>query len=111
MEKRRSHVIEKLQKNYSETSWLVDRYKFGHLMPCTSEELKSIGYPSKNANIALVANVNTSVESIPNPVSSVVLPNLTQMVPFKPKQNPGKLYYQFFIMKSHLLTFVLQSII
>ncbi|KAF7493188.1 Cleavage stimulation factor subunit 3 [Sarcoptes scabiei] len=96
VEKRRSLVIEKLQKNHSESSWLVDRYKFLHLTPCSPSELKSIGYYSnlQYHNDHLLIN---SIELDPNKStnglnstyhSSIAMPNLLQMVPFKPKQNP-----------------------
>ncbi|KAH9415072.1 Cleavage stimulation factor subunit 3 [Dermatophagoides pteronyssinus] len=122
VEKRRSNVIEKLQqqqqRNHSETAWLVDRYKFLHLMPCSQEELKSIGYFNINPSAAslssssLSSSSSTIKESMVNghqskmsmsndrtsinqrhnsqhsKQSSIPVPNLTQMVPFKPVQNP-----------------------
>ncbi|KAI2808562.1 Cleavage stimulation factor subunit 3 [Blomia tropicalis] len=90
VEKRRLNVIEKLQKSYSETSWLVDRYRFGYLMPCTPEELKSIGYTFSNGTNVPRFNLHNNGESSlsSNQTPTICMPNLTQMVPFKPKQNP-----------------------
>lgn len=105
VEKRRSAVIEKLQKNNSETSWLVDRYKFLHLMPCTAEELKSIGYTNNNTNSHHFIHSNDSSANLQTKISNenntskskIPLPNLTQLVPFKPMQNPG-LVSKFFVV-------------
>ncbi|KAH9493981.1 Cleavage stimulation factor subunit 3 [Dermatophagoides farinae] len=119
VEKRRLNVIEKLQqqqKNHSETAWLVDRYKFLHLMPCTQEELKSIGYFNINPSAASSSLSSSSTSAISESLvnghsmkmsmdidrsskshrhnlknstkSSIPVPNLSQMVPFKPVQNP-----------------------
>lgn len=123
VEKRRSAVIDKLQRAASETSWIVDRYKFGSLMPCSAEELKSIGYVVEGSGGGRGSHINSgsggsgggggagsagknatggasgagngalgaasSLECPPAaPKARVFLPNLTQMVPFKPVQSP-----------------------
>lgn len=62
-------------------------------MPCSNEELKSIGYSSKmNSNPSLQTMAIPSGRSIVGKKPKTFLPNLTQMVPFKPKQNPGIFY-------------------
>ena len=90
VEKRRALVIEKLQKSYSETPWLVDRYKFFQLMPCNERELRSIGYFNKLPSSDSSQNSeNCSGCITADSKPSLPMPNLTQMVPFKPTQNPG----------------------
>lgn len=71
-----------------ETAQLVDRYKFLDLYPCTSMELKSIGYME-------VSNVGrNNSNSLPRSqdteevIAALPRPDISQMIPFKPKVNP-----------------------
>ncbi|XP_054160446.1 cleavage stimulation factor subunit 3-like [Oppia nitens] len=90
VEKRRALAIEKLNKQTSETAWLVDRYKFQNLLPCSQTELKSIGYVVKqnqqNPFTPVVANVVSN--NVPSTLTTYPKPDFSQMVPYKPKQNP-----------------------
>jgi len=57
-----SHILLKL-KEYEgkETAQLVDRYKFLDLYPCTSTELKSIGYAEvRSPHVFVSFNEKTS---------------------------------------------------
>ncbi|XP_043658822.1 protein suppressor of forked [Drosophila teissieri] len=98
VERRRSAVFENL-KEYEgkETAQLVDRYKFLDLYPCTSTELKSIGY-AENVGIILnkvgggvqsqsAGEVDTDSEAAP----PLPRPDFSQMIPFKPRPcaHPG----------------------
>uniref|UniRef100_A0A1B0FMU5 Suppressor of forked domain-containing protein n=1 Tax=Glossina morsitans morsitans TaxID=37546 RepID=A0A1B0FMU5_GLOMM len=95
VERRRSAILENL-KEYEgkETAQLVDRYKFLDLYPCTSLELKSIGYienvgimTSKSAAGTPAAKEEPEVE----PTVQLPRPDFSQMIPYKPKTNapPG----------------------
>ncbi len=106
VEKRRAQAIERINKMTSETAWLVDRYKFQDLLPCSATELRSIGYVVKhqhhNPFAPTVANVVSA--TIPSTLSTYPKPDFQQMVPFKPKTNPSKKYSQtiFAINKKYL---------
>lgn len=92
VERRRSAILENL-KDYEgkETAQLVDRYKFLDLFPCTSTELKSIGY---NETIIITGNSKTNQQVQEEQETQTVLPrpDFSQMIPFKPKANsyPGE---------------------
>lgn len=66
-----------------ETAQLVDRYKFLDLFPCESIELRSIGYSDTTG---LVTNKKDFIED-EQVVKPLPRPDLTQMIPFKPKAN------------------------
>lgn len=89
VERRRSAVLENLQEyEGKETAQLVDRYKFLDLYPCSSIELKSIGYNEANGVIT-----GKMVSSIPSDLADEQIVNLprpdfSQMIAFKPKSNP-----------------------
>lgn len=99
VEKRR---LEAFKKEYDQktTCLLVDRYRFLDLFPCTPEELKSIGYKDSRARPALAgvpAATPSTSESTSNqqnddsdPLIGIGLPvpDLSQMLPFKPRVNP-----------------------
>ncbi|XP_043949092.1 protein suppressor of forked isoform X1 [Drosophila biarmipes] len=98
VERRRSAIFENL-KEYEgkETAQLVDRYKFLDLYPCTSTELKSIGY-AENVGIILnkvgggVQTQNTGeVETDSEAATPLPRPDFSQMIPFKPRPcaHPG----------------------
>ncbi|XP_032581084.1 protein suppressor of forked [Drosophila sechellia] len=98
VERRRSPVFENL-KEYEgkETAQLVDRYKFLDLYPCTSTELKSIGY-AENVGIILnkvgggAQSQNTGeVETDSEATPPLPRPDFSQMIPFKPRPcaHPG----------------------
>ncbi|EDW00078.1 GH12049 [Drosophila grimshawi] len=101
VERRRSAVFENL-KEYEgkETAQLVDRYKFLDMYPCTSTELKSIGYAE---NVGIILNKTIGVGSGANSHNSgdadgdgeatqpLPRPDFSQMIPFKPRScaHPG----------------------
>lgn len=90
VERRRSAVLEKLKEfEGKETAQLVDRYKFLDLYPCTSTELKSIGYTEK---ITLKSGTQLPQQENDESTPVVPRPDFAQMVPFKPKANyyPGE---------------------
>lgn len=94
-----------------ETAQLVDRYKFLDLYPCTSVELKSIGYSDvssfptrptvivpgckkliKSFSIHLqqtgLFTPKTSTVENEEIVCQLPRPDFSQMIPYKPKSNP-----------------------
>ncbi|XP_039254764.1 cleavage stimulation factor subunit 3-like isoform X1 [Styela clava] len=98
VEKRR---LEAFKKEYDgkTTCLLVDRYRFLDLFPCTPEELKSIGY--KDSRARPVVGVPAAVPSISEASTSQLkeenepqigvglpMPDLTQMLPYRPRVNP-----------------------
>ncbi|XP_037935570.1 protein suppressor of forked [Teleopsis dalmanni] len=91
VERRRSAILENL-KEYEgkETAQLVDRYKFLDLYPCTSIELKSIGYTENvgiMTNKSLTSSANKSDEPDVEQIKDLPKPDIAQMIPFKPKLN------------------------
>ncbi|XP_012271030.1 protein suppressor of forked isoform X2 [Orussus abietinus] len=92
VEKRRSAVLEKIKEfEGKETAQLVDRYKFLDLYPCTAMELRSIGY----MEVASVVRNTAALPRAPDPeeaMASLPRPDLSQMIPYKPKVNalPGE---------------------
>lgn len=93
VERRRSAVLENLQEyEGKETAQLVDRYKFLDLYPCTSIELKSIGYTETNGIISGKAVTVPQTETVDEQVVNLPRPDFSQMIPFKPKSNafPGE---------------------
>ncbi|XP_016978138.1 protein suppressor of forked [Drosophila rhopaloa] len=98
VERRRSAIFENL-KEYEgkETAQLVDRYKFLDLYPCTSTELKSIGYAE---NVGIILNKvgggvqsqnNGEAEADSEATQPLPRPDFSQMIPFKPRPcaHPG----------------------
>lgn len=106
VEKRRAAVMNKALKVTSETLFVVDRYKFQDLLPCSPTELKSIGYSLKGsgANGLSIAsplstmgmsgspptNANSNSSTETPTTSNRVNPDLDQMIPFKPTMTSGK---------------------
>uniref|UniRef100_A0A914E9A4 Suppressor of forked domain-containing protein n=1 Tax=Acrobeloides nanus TaxID=290746 RepID=A0A914E9A4_9BILA len=94
---------------------LIDRYKFGNLVPCTQEQLKFMGYNKSIRPIAGSAAPSGPTPSIPqgrtpmiaNGPSAVMggqnglslemsgypRPDTNQMLPFKPKLRPAFSYH------------------
>lgn len=89
-----------------ETAQLVDRYKFLDLYPCSTVELKSIGYSDVSGFCGIKFDSNSipltnlfrfqskgiiSNKSQPTDVdegaSKLPKPDFSQMVPYKPKAN------------------------
>uniref|UniRef100_A0A182W069 Suppressor of forked domain-containing protein n=1 Tax=Anopheles minimus TaxID=112268 RepID=A0A182W069_9DIPT len=95
VERRRSAVLEKLKEfEGKETAQLVDRYKFLDLYPCSSSELKSIGY-SETRGMLSVTGVKPPAAPAPEQPEQpqqTARHDFTQMIPYKPKQNafPGE---------------------
>jgi cleavage stimulation factor subunit 3 len=95
VEKRRAAAVQKSNESRTPTSWLVDRYKFMDLMPCTPAELKSIGYEVKAlssgsgitngfSNSNNRSNGDASIRSSDSPKKKAIKPDVRQMIPFKP---------------------------
>ncbi|XP_057319441.1 protein suppressor of forked [Microplitis mediator] len=93
VEKRRSAVLEKLKEfEGKETAQLVDRYKFFDLYPCSPMELKSIGYHSGNLGRSNIGGSLQRTADNEEVIAALPRPDLSQMIPFKPKVNalPGE---------------------
>ena len=94
VEKRRGHVLQNLQEfEGNVTAQLVDRYKFMDQYPCTSSELKAIGYRdisthSRITNPSIPPGLSVHDSNKP----AYYRPDFSQMAPFKPKVKwiPGK---------------------
>lgn len=84
----------------------MDRYKFLDLYPCSSVELKSIGYTEVNflfviimlqlifiikQNLGITANKSNSIAAVDEPDDDKQVqlprPDFSQMIPYKPKAN------------------------
>lgn len=93
VERRRSSVLENL-KEYEgkETAQLIDRYKFLDLFPCSSSELRSIGYHDISAIIGGTKTQQQSHDDGDESHKVLPRPDFAQMIPFKPKSNsyPGE---------------------
>lgn len=85
VERRRSAVLEKL-KEYEgkETAQLVDRYKFLDLYPCSSVELKSIGYTEQ---VTTKSGTQMAISEADDSSTVIPKPDFSQMIPYKPKAN------------------------
>jgi len=92
VEKRRNAVLDKLKElEGKETALLIDRYKFGSLFPCSSADLKALGYyevAEMSGNCGKPAAMRED-ESRKNHIDTndvtFYKPDFSQMVPFKPK--------------------------
>lgn len=93
VERRRSSVLENL-KEYEgkETAQLIDRYKFLDLFPCSSPELRSIGYHEISAIIGGTKAPQQQQDDGDESHKVLPRPDFSQMIPFKPKANayPGE---------------------
>ncbi|KAK0086162.1 hypothetical protein PV325_003667 [Microctonus aethiopoides] len=90
VEKRRSEVLEKIKEfEGKETAQSVDRYKFLDLYPCSPIELKSIGY-IEVSTLGRKNNVGTTPrpQDTEEKIAALPKPDLSQMIPYKPKVNP-----------------------
>lgn len=79
----------------------MDRYRFLNLFPCTSPELRSIGYNEVTNTVSKTMHNSTQRSAIidglddldnrPNE-KRLPLPDVSQMIPYKPKLNafPGE---------------------
>uniref|UniRef100_A0A1B6CGC0 Cleavage stimulation factor subunit 3 n=1 Tax=Clastoptera arizonana TaxID=38151 RepID=A0A1B6CGC0_9HEMI len=102
VEKRRSAVLEKIAEfEGKETAQLVDRYKFLDLYPCSSAELRSIGYnevtaQTNKASFNVFSGSVMSKDGLDDHEQSsqrlLPRPDISQMIPFKPKRDayPGE---------------------
>ncbi|XP_074649592.1 cleavage stimulation factor subunit 3-like [Tubulanus polymorphus] len=93
VEKRRAQIIEQLQEFVGkETALLIDRYKYIDLYPCSTSELKALGYREFTrhaANSQLIdAPAKDEKESTDGADYRTAFPrpDTLQMIPFKPKQ-------------------------
>ena len=92
VQKRRAAAVEKSSKARTATSWLVDRYKFMDLLPCSPAELKSVGYETKSPAGPSLSNgfsnnrVNgdAHINAAQPQREKVMKPDVRQMIPFKP---------------------------
>jgi len=74
-----------------ESALLIDRYRFLDLFPCTKEELRAIGYKDSTivANVELLNMVPNSIIAPSDETGETFAkPDLTQMIPFKPRRFP-----------------------
>ena len=87
VEKRRAHVLQKLKEfEGKDTAQLVDRYKFMGLYPCTSEELKAIGYRDISTHTMILnPNIPRGLSIYDSQEPTYARPDFSQMIPFKPK--------------------------
>lgn len=115
VEKRRLHALELSEKLPSPISLLIDRYKYNDLLPCTRDELLSIGYEYTDlsadtfinrGNVTgdnMVAGIDRSLIKSSDAAlkfkkmgivasdgeyvdtKKIYTPDTSQMVPFKPK--------------------------
>ncbi|CAG5103469.1 Similar to su(f): Protein suppressor of forked (Drosophila melanogaster), partial [Cotesia congregata] len=93
VEKRRSAVLEKLKEfEGKETAQLVDRYKFLDLYPCSTMELKSIGYHIGNLGRNNIGGSLQRSQDNEEVIAALPRPDISQMIPFKPKVHavPGE---------------------
>lgn len=63
VERRRVTALNETLPNCTDTSWVVDKYKFQDLYPCSQNELKSLGY-NPQQNITSLASVRRLLASI-----------------------------------------------
>lgn len=79
-----------------ETAQIVDRYRFHDLFPCSSSELRSIGYSEV---LAVSSKSKVELPTISEPTEmeeeeeeKICRPDFSQMIPFKPKADayPGE---------------------
>jgi cleavage stimulation factor subunit 3 len=97
-EKRRGTVLNQLKEfEGKETAQIVDRYKFLDLFPCTTSELRSIGYTevlsvSSQSAKMLLPMAPEEVSHEEEEEEKIVRPDFSQMIPFKPKPDayPGE---------------------
>jgi len=79
----------------------VDRYRFLNLFPCTSPELRSIGYNEVTNTVSKTMHNSTQRSAVIDGLDDLdnrpnekrfPLPDISQMVPYKPKLNafPGE---------------------
>nr|CAG4649981.1 EOG090X026K [Sida crystallina] len=89
VEKRRNTVLDKLKElEGKDTALLIDRYRFGTLFPCSTADLKALGYYEveglSNQNKPVALREEESRKQ-PEPDTIIFKPDFSQMVPFKPK--------------------------
>lgn len=101
VDKKRQKFYETTQNanDWSETILLIDRYKYMDLLPCSQNELKSIGYkdvPTQKQteqinqsanNLTLTQAEFATVAANQIKKSKYPVPDITQMLPFKPVRN------------------------
>ncbi|KAI0232191.1 Cleavage stimulation factor subunit 3 [Lamellibrachia satsuma] len=89
VEKRRAQVLAK-EFEGKETALLIDRYRYFDLMPCSSTELKALGYKDISGKYSVGPTLSESDESLPKDNSKpkqpkYPMPDISQMLPFKPR--------------------------
>ncbi|KAF2368245.1 Suppressor of forked [Trinorchestia longiramus] len=87
VEKRRAHVLQKLQEfEGKDTAQQVDRYKFMNLYPCTTDELKAIGYRDISTHVTINnPHIARGLLSHEANEKAFARPDFSQMIPYKPK--------------------------
>jgi len=93
VDKRRRLAVE---KDYStrQTLLLVDRYKFCDLLPCAPADLRLLGLSAATASGAKPDHRQAAKSSDEQP--AFPRPDLTQMLPFKPKLGPSQCRFSLF---------------
>lgn len=85
VENRRAKILADLNElDGQETNLLIDRYRFLNLYPCSSDELKLIGFRENNAE--LVPNVLEKISK--DHRTSFPRPDVKHMMPYRPDRNP-----------------------
>nr|SVE82378.1 EOG090X026K [Daphnia magna]SVE82946.1 EOG090X026K [Daphnia magna] len=93
VEKRRNAVLDKLKElEGKETALLIDRYRFGTLFPCSTADLRALGYyevaelsSSQSAKNLLAREEENRKQNTEAADVTMYKPDFSQMVPFKPK--------------------------
>jgi len=74
VEKKRQKLFEEMgQYEGRETTLLIDRYKFGNMLPCDAAELKSMGYKDLHSGFLSAPNVPAASISSPQMANSFSL--------------------------------------
>ncbi len=98
VEKRRLAIYSDLNKlEGRETFLLIDRYKFLNLLPCSTDELKLLGYkdtPSANSLVSSLVNssaINGTAlleQAARDRRALLPRPDIKHLMPFRPTKNP-----------------------
>ncbi|KAK2187952.1 hypothetical protein NP493_149g04059 [Ridgeia piscesae] len=89
VEKRRAQVLAK-EFEGKETALLIDRYRYFDLKPCSTTELKALGYKDISSKHSVDLTESESGETLPKDSSKpkqpkYPMPDISQMLPFKPR--------------------------
>jgi len=96
VEKRRLNIYSNLNElENQETRLLIDRYKFLNLLPCSTDELKLLGYkdnlPINSSSVANTSTINGTVlfeQAARDRRAFLPRPDIKHLMPFRPTRNP-----------------------